>query len=614
VPAALPYRRGAIAKHEDIDEQGKSRETARLMPAGSASGAASPFRAAPDEPLLKRAIPVSAELPRYRFATARWDALAGLTVAALAIPSAMAYAEVAGVSPVNGLYALLLPAVAYALLGSSRQLSIGPEGSLATLVAVAVLPLAVAGSADAAGLAAMLALLVALCFAAAWVLRLGWIADYFSRPVLVGYIHGVAFVLVVGQLGKLLGVSIDATKPLAQLWEAITELGSASGATVAVSFVSLAALLALRRLMPRLPGALIVVVAAIGLSWALGFASDGIKEVGKIPAGLPGFEIPGASFSEIVQLLPAALGIFLVCFADEILTARSFAGKHNQSVRGSQELLALGAASAAAGATQGFPIGASGSRTAVNDDMGARTQIAGLFAVVAVAIILLLLTEPVQYLPKAVLGAVIVVAAVGLVDPQAWRALAAIDPVEAAIAAVTTGCVIVFGVLAALVVAVGLSVIDTVRRSARPHDAVLGWDAELGRYADVSLHRRASITPGVVVYRIDDRLFFANARYFKGRVREAIRAAPAPVHWLVLDADAMTHVDATGLEALLDVTKDLRRDEIALVIARLRTRMEEQFEEAGALELIGPGHLYPTVRLAVGECERRDLERDSASK
>jgi SulP family sulfate permease len=544
----------------------------------------SPFRAAADEPLLRRVIPVSAALRRYRLPTARRDAVAGLTVAALAIPAGMAYAEVAGVSPIHGLYALLLPAVAYALFGSSRQLIISPEGSLATLIAAAVLPLAVAASADAAQLAAMLALLVAVCFAAAWVLRLGWIADYFSRPVLVGYIHGVAFVLIVGQLGKLLGLSIDATKPLAQLWEVITHIDKASGATAVVSAVSLLALFGLRRLMPKLPGALDRRCRGDRFSWAFGLADHGVAEVGKIPAGLPSFKIPSPSLSDIVQLVPAALGIFLVCFADEILTARSFAGKHNQNVRGSQELLAIGAASAAAGVTQGFPIGASGSRTAVNGQMGARTQIAGLFAAAAVAVILLLLTGPVQYLPKAVLGAVIVVAASGLIDSQAWRSLAAIDPVEVAIAGVTTGCVIVFGVLAALVVAVGPSIIDTVRRSARPHDAVLGWDVKLGRYADVPLRPSARRTPGVVVYRLDDRLFFANARYFKGRVREAIRAAPLTVGWLVLDADAITHVDATGLDALVDVAKDLQRDEITLVMARLRTRMEEQFEDAGVLK------------------------------
>jgi high affinity sulfate transporter 1 len=525
--------------------------------------------------------------------------VAGVTVAALAIPSAMAYAEVAGLSPVNGLYALLLPTVAYVLLGSSRQLVIGPEGSISTLIAAAILSLAVAGSPDAAELAAMLALLVAACFALAWVLRLGWIADYFSRPVLVGYIHGVAVILVIGQLGKLLGLSIDARDPLPQLWEVVRELGSVSGATIVLGAVALAILLVLARVMPRLPAALLVVVAAIGLSWALDLQAHGIAVVGPIPAGLPSFDLPSPAWRDVVHLVPAAVGIFLVAFADEILTARSFAGKHNQHVRASQELLALGAANAAAGVTQGFSIGASGSRTAVNDGMGARSQVAGIVAAATVLVILLFLTEPVQYLPKAVLGAVIVSAAIGLVDVNAWRSLAAVDHVEVAIAGVTTGCVVVFGVLEALGVAVGLSVIDTVRRSARPHDAVLGWVDRLGRYADVALHRSATVTPGVVVYRLDDRLFFANARYFKGRVREAIRGARTPVSWLVFDAEAVTHADSTGLEALEDLTKDLRRDEITLVVARLRTRMQEQFKLSGLTETIGPEHFYPTVHAAV---------------
>ena len=351
--------------------------------------------------------------------------------------------------------------------------------------------------------------------------------------------------------------------------------------------------------MPRLPAALLVVIAAIALSWALDLQAHGVAVVGAIPAGLPSFDVPTPPLHDVIHLVPAALGIFLVSFADEILTARSFAGKHNQHVRGSQELLAMGATNAAAGFTQGFSVGASGSRTAVNDDMGARSQVAGLVAAGSVLVILLFLTEPVQYLPKAVLGAVIVFAAIGLIEPQAWRALAAVDPVEVAIAAVTTACVIVFGVLEALGVAVGLSVIDTVRRSARPHDAVLGWVDGLGRYADVSLHRTARQTPGVVVYRLDDRLFFANARYFKGRVREAIRAATAPVSRLVLDAEAVTHVDSTGLEALDRLTKDLKGDEITLVVARLRTRMDDQFESAGVTETIGRERFYPTIRAAV---------------
>lgn len=271
-----------------------------------------------------------------------------------------------------------------------------PEPVLArmTLVAAAVLSLAVAGSPEAYELAAMLALLVAACFLVARLLQLGWIADYFSRPVLIGYIHGVAVVLVIGQLGKMLGLSVDAREPLEQLWEALRELGDVSGATLEVGVTTLAALLLLRLLVPLVPAALLVVIAAIALSWGLDFESHGVAVVGSIPSGLPSFTLPAPPLGDVVRLAPAAVGIFLVSFADEILTARAFAGRHNQNVRASQELFAMGAANAAAGFTQGFSIGASGSRTAVNDAMGARTQIAGLFAAGTIVVILFFLTEP----------------------------------------------------------------------------------------------------------------------------------------------------------------------------------------------------------------------------
>jgi sulfate permease, SulP family len=565
----------------------------------TAYGQKAAFSSAKRESLLVRTVPVSGDVPRYRIPSARRDLVAGLTVTALALPSAMAYGELAGLSPVNGLYALLLPTVAYVLLGSSRRLVIGPEGSVSTLVAAAVLPLAVAGSEEAAELAAMLALLVAACFLLARALRLGWVADYFSRPVLIGYLHGVAVVLVIAQLGKLLGLDIEASESLRRLGEVARELGQVSGATLAVSVVSLVALLTMRRFLPAVPGALIVVVTAIGASWAFDFASDGVATVGPVPGGLPRPTLPTPPLGDVLELAPAALGVFLVSFADEILTARAFAGRHNEQVRASQELLVMGAANAAAGFTQAFSVGASGARTAVNEAMGARTQIAGLFAAGAVVVILLFLTEPVQYLPAAVLGAVIVTAGINIVDPPAWRALAAIDRVEVAIAGVTAGCVVILGVLEALVVAVGLSIIDTVRRSARPYDAVLGWVPRLEGYRDVALHPSARVTPGVVVYRLDDRLFFANARYVKGRVREAIRAAPTETSWFVFDAEAVNHVDSTGIEALVDLTRELRGEEITLVVARLRTRMHSDFEVAGLIQEIGPEHFYPSVRLAV---------------
>src|SRR5918993_1539638 len=342
----------------------------------------SPFKPASQQPALHRLVPVSQHLPGYQGSTFRRDLLAGLTVAALALPAAMAYAELAGLSPVAGLYALLLPTIAYTLFGSSRQLIVGPEGSIAALVATALVPLAADDPGRYASLAALLALLVGACFLVARVIRLGWVADYFSRAVLIGYLHGVAVVLVIGQLAKLLGLDIDARDPLAQLAEVVR----------------------------KLPGALLVVVAAIAASAALGLAAEGVATVGEIPSGLPGLALPTAPLGDLLVLVPAALGIFFVSFSDEILTARSFAGHHGQHVSADTELTAMGAASLAAGITQGFPIGASSSRTAVNDQMGARTQLSGLLGAGAIAVVLLFLTEPMQYLPTAALGAVIVAA------------------------------------------------------------------------------------------------------------------------------------------------------------------------------------------------------------
>jgi sulfate permease, SulP family len=360
-----------------------------------------PFRAAEADPLWQRAIPVTKELPGYRTPTARRDLLAGVTVAALAIPSAMAYAELAGLPAVAGLYALLLPTVAYAFLGSSRQLIVGPEGSLSALVGAAVLALATAGSPEALELAGAMALLVAACFLIARLLRLGWLADYLSRPVLVGYIHGVAIVLIIGQLGKLTGVDIDAGDPLPQLVELVRDIGDVNPTTFAVGATALLLLLAARSVSPRLPAALVVVIGAIVASKALELDQHGVAVVGQIPAGLPDPQVPSPPWTDVVTLAPAAAGLFLVSFADEVLTARSFAGRHGQHIRADQELVAMSVASAAAGVTQGLPVGASGSRTAVNDSMGARSQIAGLLAAAAIVVMLLFLTAPIADLPKA---------------------------------------------------------------------------------------------------------------------------------------------------------------------------------------------------------------------
>ena len=395
-------------------------------------------------------------------------------------------------------------------------------------------------------------------FLVARLIRLGWVADYFSRAVLIGYLHGVAVVLIIGQLGKLFGLTPEAEGPIPTLAWVLGHLGDRHGVTLAVGAASLAVLLGLRWRFRKFPGPLVVVVAAIVASAALDLAADGVAVVGEIPSGLPGIQLPGLDPGDALALLPAALGIFFVSYSDEILIARSFAGHRGEHVVADTELGALGAANLAAGISQGFPIGGSGSRTAVNDQMGARTQLSGLLAAAFIALVLLFLTEPMRYLPKATLGAVIVAAAIGIVNPDAWRGLARTSRVEVAIAAVTMAGVVAVGVLEALLVAVALSIVDVVRRSAIPHDAVLGWDERMGRYADVSVHRRARITPGVVVYRLDDRLFFANAGYVSGRIREAVDGSPTPVRWLVFDAEALAHLDSTGARALSDLIRSLQ--------------------------------------------------------
>ena len=559
----------------------------------------SPFRRPARRPLLARLVPVSERLRGYGGDKLRRDLLAGVTVAALALPAAMAYGELAGLTPVAGLYTLLLPAVAYAVLGSSRQLIVGPEGAIAAMVAAAVVPLAAGDPQRAAALASLLGLLVGAVYLLARLVRLGWVADYFSQAVLLGYLHGVAVVLIIGQLGKLVGITPEAEGPLPTLVDVLGHLGEFHGPTVALGVVSLAVLLVLGWRLRRFPGPLVVVVAAIVASAALDLAADGVAVVGDIPSGLPSIRLPDTELGDSLALLPAALGIFVVSYSSEILTARSFAGHRGEHVRADTELGAMGAASLAAGISQGFPIGASGSRTAVNAEMGGRSQLSGLLAAVAIALVLLFLTDPMEYLPEATLGAVIVAAGIAMVRPDAWRGLARTSRVEVAIAAVTMAGVIAVGVLEALLVAVALTIVDVVRRSAIPHDAVLGWDERMGRYADVSVHRRARITPGVLVYRLDDRLFFANAGYVTGRIHEAVNGNPTPVHWLVFDGEALSHIDATGAGALADLIRSFQADGVTFVFARIKTPMRDTLEDAGIVELVGRDRLYPTVRAAV---------------
>ena len=485
--------------------------------------------------MTTRFVPFARSMAGYSRGRLRTDVVAGVTVAALALPASMAYAQLAGVPVSAGLYALLLPVLAYAFLGSAPRVAVGPEGTVALLVATAIAPLAASGSPQYAALAAMLAVMVGVVFLVARVARIGWIADYFSQAVLVGYITGVAVVLILGQLGKLVGISSDEDGAIGETIDILRHLGDANGVTVVVGAVSIALLVVAGRVNNRIPGALILVVAGIAASWALDLAGQGVSVTGPVPSGLPGLEVPDLSRGDVGSLVVAALAVFLVAFSDSILISRSFAARHHEVVDANQELLAFGVAQIAAGVTQGIPVGTSGSRTAVNDDMGATSQVSGLAAAATIAAILLFLTAPD---PVPALGG-------ARRDHRLCRGQADRPRAVAGAGSQQQGRgghrrhhrrLCRHGRSAAGDRrgrgAVG-------RRHHPPRGPPRGRRARLVRLrGPVRRRRRAPRCRhhrGVVVYRIQDRLFFANAHFFKRRIWAAVDGAPKPVRHVVLD-------------------------------------------------------------------------------
>jgi sulfate permease, SulP family len=546
-----------------------------------------------------RYVPLLDDVTDLTPARLRPDLIAGVTIAALAVPQGMAYAQTAGLPVVAGLYGLLLPLVAYAALGSSRVLMTGPTATAALMVGPALL-LVSGDPATYPVLAAMLALLVGAVFLVGWLLRLGWIANYFSAAVLLGFMTGLGLTLIAGQVGVLFGVQVEGDSPLQQY---VSFAGNVGGQVDRITLVlGLACLLALivgARWWPKFPMLLAVTVLAIGVSYVAGLDSRGVTLVGDIPPGLPSLAWPAVSLRDVALLLPSALGIAVVAFSDAILTARSLARPGDRPVDANQELLALGGLNLAGGLSQSMPLGSSGSRSAVNVRGGGRTQVVGLAQAGAVALVLLLLTPALALLPKAALAAVIIFAAIGLVDIGGWKALGRGSRAELAIAGITVLGMLTVGLLPALALAVLLSIFDVVRRSAQPRDAVLGWSPEHHRFVDLDRRRDAVLVPGVVVYRLDDRLFFANSTYFKGRVREVVDSSPSPVTAFVLDAEAVSTLDSSGAQALREVIDELQRRGIVFVAARSRSAFEDQVTRLGLADAIPEARRFTTVRAAV---------------
>jgi len=544
-----------------------------------------------------RVLPGLAVLRRYQRAWLPRDLLAGVTVAAYLVPQVMAYAQVAGLHPAVGLWAALPALVLYPLLGSSASLSMGPESTTALMTAVAIGPLAAGSPVRYAQLAASLALLTGLLAAAAWLLRLGFLADLLSRPVLVGYLAGVGLIMIADQLSRVTGVPVTGQLFFAQLSSFVHHLGAAQPATIGLAAAVLTFLFVVHWRWPHAPGPLLAVVLATAAVAAFGLSGEGLRVVGPIPAGLPAPGLPDVHPAVLAQLLLPAFTVLIVGFSDDVLTARSFA-RRDERVRPNQELLALSAANVGASLLRGFPVSSSASRTAIAVATGSKTQAYSVVAAGSVILVLLLFRPVLAAFPVAALGAIVIYAAVRLIDVTAFRRLLAFRRGELVVALSACAGVLVFNILYGVLIAVGISVADLLVRVARPHDAVLGRVPGLAGMHDVDDYPDAQTIPGLVVYRYDAPLFFANAEDFRRRALAAAEAA-APVRWFVLNVEANVEVDFTALEAVDAVRTELARQGAVFALARVKQDLLARLTAFGLTEKIGERYLFPTLPTAV---------------
>jgi len=535
----------------------------------------------------------------YQRSWLRRDVLAGLTVAAYLVPQVMAYATVAGLPPVVGLWAALVPLAVYAVLGSSRQLSVGPESTTALMTATALGPLAAGDPGRYAALAATAALIVgALCFVAG-LARLGFLADLLSHPVLIGYMAGVAVIMIGSQLGKVTGISVEGDEFLDQIRSFVGGLDELHWPTVVLATAVLVVLLVLAWLAPRLPGPLIAILVAAVVVSVFSLHRTGIKVVGDIPGGLPTPGVSAIPAADLMALLIPAAGIAIVAFNDNVLTARTFAVRHGQDIDANAELRALGVCNVGTGLMQGFPVSSSGSRTALGDAVGGRSQLYSIVTLAFVVVVMLFGRGVLATFPSAALGALVIYAALRLIDVPEFKRLARFRHSEVALALATTVAVLVFGVLYGVLVAIGLSILELLRRMARAHDGVLGFVPGVAGMHDVDDYPQADLVPGLLVYRYDAPLFFANAENFRERAIAAVDDYPGRVDWFVLNAEANVEVDLTALDAVDQLRTELARRGIVFAMARVKQDLRDALEAAGLVDKIGEDYIFPTLPTAV---------------
>ncbi|RIZ31188.1 sodium-independent anion transporter [Pseudomonas aeruginosa] len=547
---------------------------------------------------LARWVPGLDSLLHYRRAWFRPDVQAGLSVAAIQIPTAIAYAQIAGFPPQVGLYACILPMLIYALIGSSRQLMVGPDAAAAAMVAAAITPLAAGDPQRLVDLSMIVAIMVGLFSIVAGLARAGFIASFLSRPILVGYLNGIGLSLLVGQLGKLFGYEAATSGFVAGILALLENLLHIHWPTLILGSLSLLLMVLLPRRFPQLPGALCGVLLASLAAALLGLDRYGVELLGEVPAGLPQLSWPQTSLEELKSLLRDATGITVVSFCSAMLTARSFAARHGYSINANHEFVALGLANIGAGVSQGFAISGADSRTAVNDMVGGKTQLVGLVAALVIAATLLLLNKPLGWVPMPALGAVLLLAGWGLIDVQALKGFWKLSRFEFSLCLLTTVGVLSVGVLPGIFVAVSIAVLRLLYYTYRPSDAVLGWMHGIDGQVELAKYPQATTLPGLVIYRFDAPLLFFNADYFKQRVLAVVDGSERP-NAVLLNAEAMTNLDISGLATLHEVQQILKAQGVHLSLARVTGQTLDLLQRSSMLGEIKPPLVFSSVRSGV---------------
>jgi high affinity sulfate transporter 1 len=567
---------------------------------------------------LVRVVPGVAALARY---DRRWlprDVLSGISVAAIALPVGLAYADLAGVPAVIGIYSAIFPLFAYALFGSSRQLIVGPDAATCLLVAASLAPLAGGDPERYLALLPVFTLMTGVLYLIAGAARLGFIATFLSQPILTGYLNGIALIILVGQLPKLLGYPGETNEFVLQLHELVAHLGMSHLPTALLGLGVLAGLLILGRLAPVVPGALVAVVAGIGAVALLDLRALGVAVTGALPSGLPVPHIAVFDPPVYRSLLHDAAAIVLISFASGMLTAKSFARRNHYEIDSNQELIAFGASNLASGLAQGFTVTGADSRTAVNNAVGGKSQLVSIVAAATMLFALLFLQAPLALVPTAALAAVVFVSALGLFDVTGLRDLARMSWREGLLSVGTTLGVLVLGVLPGVMLAVALSLAWLLMVASRPQDAVLGRVRGLRGFHSVADYPQASTVPGLLLYRFEANLVFFNVDYFGERLRAAIQSSKTPVEWVVVDASPVNWIDATALQRLEELRSELAARGITLAVARARLSLNRAFNPSWVAQRLPAAELrrFPTLKAAVHAFEhrRRDAHADPTAE